>query len=374
MGLLYRQVYESLRDDIRGSVFAVGGKLPLEIELANRFSVSRITIKHALNLLRADGYITRRPRVGTVVVSANPSPVPDSRGVSRPIIGLVTTSFDDAFGTRVLEGVLDAADLDAHVIVKRSRGSVEDEGEAIRSLLDAGVLGLILLPSSSHFIPPAALELVTRQYPVVILDRSYYGIPVSAVFSDNFLSSKMATEYLFDLGHEHVGFIASASAVSTNDERENGYVRAHATRHIPLKPSSELKTIQSTLPGVAACADEDIDRLVEFISARSDLTAYVVTEYNIALMLHEACRRIGLHVPDDVSIICFDHPVAFPDRGLFRFTHIAQDQLGLGRRAVQQVLAQIRDRNGIEKTVVPSSLVPGQSTRVWHPNLGPSRA
>ncbi|MET4783130.1 GntR family transcriptional regulator [Glaciihabitans sp. UYNi722] len=362
MVLLYRQVYEGLLSDIRNGTFAVGDKLPLVAELTAKFSVSSITLKHALDLLRDDGYISRRPRVGTIVISTNPSPAPEPRGKNRPMVGCVLTSFDDTFGTRVMEGILGEAGLDAHLLLKRSGGSIDEEDKAIRALVDAGVAGLILLPSTSQFIPPAALELVMKRFPVVILDRSYDGIPVSTVFSDNFESAKVATEYLLDLGHERVGFIASASRVSTNDERENGYVRAHAMRHLPLPATSELRTLQSTLPGATATIDDDIASLMEFLTANADVTAFLVTEYNIAVLLRQACRILGLSVPDDVSIICFDHPIAFADQGLFRFTHVEQDQHALGRRAMEQVLAQIEDRNDVEKVIVPSTLVSGQST------------
>jgi DNA-binding LacI/PurR family transcriptional regulator len=362
VALLYRQVYENLLAEIVQGSFSVGEKLPPVADLTTRYSVSSITIKHALDLLREEGYITRRPRVGTVVVSSNPAPLPQPRGETQPAIGCVLTSFDDTFGTRVIEGVLDAAGLEAHIILKRSQGFVADEDEAIRSLVDAGIKGLILLPSTSEFVPPAALELVMRQFPIIILDRSFDGVPVSTVSSDNFDAAKMATEYLFDLGHERVGFISSASRVSTNEERENGYVRAHATRHLPLPSTSELTTLKSTLPGATATVDDDIATLVAFLDANRGVTAYVVTEYNIALRLREACRIGGLEVPGDISIICFDHPTAFADRGLFRFTHVEQDQSALGRRALEQVLTQIKDRDKVEKVVVPTIFVEGQST------------
>ncbi|BDZ50294.1 hypothetical protein GCM10025867_25350 [Frondihabitans sucicola] len=72
--MLYRQVYDALRDEIRAGLPAVGERLPSEVELTERFDVSVITVKHALDLLRREGYITRRPRVGTLVVSADPAP------------------------------------------------------------------------------------------------------------------------------------------------------------------------------------------------------------------------------------------------------------------------------------------------------------
>lgn len=66
------------------------------------------------------------------------------------------TSFDDTFGNKVIEGILAAAGADTHIIIKRSGGDRSEEDACIRALVDAGVEGIILLPSSSEYIPGRA--------------------------------------------------------------------------------------------------------------------------------------------------------------------------------------------------------------------------
>ncbi len=184
--MLYKRVYESLRLAITNGTYPVGERLPSEAELSKQFDVSAITVKRALELLRSEGMIMRRPRIGTVVTSATATTVPAAGSeVSTRLLGCVLTSFDDTFGNKIIEGILAAAGADTHVIFKRSGGDLAEEDACIRSLVDAGVEGLVLLPSSSEYIPPAALELVARRFPLVILDRLFDGIPVSAVCSDN---------------------------------------------------------------------------------------------------------------------------------------------------------------------------------------------
>ena len=68
--MLYKRVYESLRQAITTGVYAVGDRLPSEADLSKQFEVSAITVKRALDLLRNEGMIVRRPRIGTVVTSA----------------------------------------------------------------------------------------------------------------------------------------------------------------------------------------------------------------------------------------------------------------------------------------------------------------
>jgi GntR family transcriptional regulator len=72
----YYVVRESLREEIR-TRFKPGEKLPPEPELMKRFDVSRITIRHALEQLRAEGLITRVQGKGTFV--SHPPVHPDFR-------------------------------------------------------------------------------------------------------------------------------------------------------------------------------------------------------------------------------------------------------------------------------------------------------
>lgn len=366
--MLYKRVYTALRESIGRGEYSVGQKLPSEAELSAEFSVSRITVKRALDMLRADGMVVRRPRIGTIVTSGVPVVAPQDGGgrSGTTLIGCVITDFDDTFGNKVIEGILAGTGVDSHVIVKLSRGDVGEEDACIRAALDAGVAGLVLLPSSSEYIPPEALELVTRRFPVVILDRVFDGVPISAVTSDNVRGGRIATEHLFDLGHENVGFIGASSHVSSTAHRYDGYVEAHARHHVPLQDGAELRSLGSTVPGTSVSVDDDMETLTNFLRERPGVTGYVVAEYNIALMLDEACRRLGLNVPGDISIVCFDHPDSSFYFAPYKFTHIRQDERSMGRSAVELVNRQLTDVMAIEKIVLPVDLLAGESTREQH--------
>jgi GntR family transcriptional regulator len=64
---LYRQVEEVLEEKITSRQWAVGSQLPSEQELADLFSVSRITIKRAVIELVNKGYLYRQRGKGTFV-------------------------------------------------------------------------------------------------------------------------------------------------------------------------------------------------------------------------------------------------------------------------------------------------------------------
>lgn len=356
---LYQQVYDRLLVDIRDGKYEVGARLPPEAELLEEHQVSAITLKRALDLLRNDGYIDRKPRRGTIVISDVGT---GSHGTSSqtPVIGGIVTNFDDTFGSHILGALIDA-DTPAHVILKRSLGDQTIEEQLIRDLADRGVAGIILEPGSSAYVPPAILELVMKQFPVVILDRVFEGVPVSSVVSDNVAAARDATEHLITIGHQQLGLITSTSRVTTAEDRREGFLLAHAAAHIPYSVDNEYRLVESTVPGSRTRAEDDVERLREFIRARPMLTGFIATEHNIAVLLRSALEAEGRMVPKDASIVAFDQPDAFYRPAVFQFTHVAQDQSLMGREAVRLLLEQVRGEPAIQKLFLPTRLVDGDS-------------
>jgi len=72
-GKRYREIAESLIQDIRSGRLPVGGNLPGELELVASFGASRHTVREALRRLEDLGLIGRRQGVGTVVLSREPT-------------------------------------------------------------------------------------------------------------------------------------------------------------------------------------------------------------------------------------------------------------------------------------------------------------
>jgi GntR family transcriptional regulator len=65
----YHEMAQALRDAVADGKWGAGERLPTEMELAETHGVSRITVRHALQLLEEEGLILRRPKLGTFVSS-----------------------------------------------------------------------------------------------------------------------------------------------------------------------------------------------------------------------------------------------------------------------------------------------------------------
>lgn len=67
---LYEQLRLALRDDILSGVYPPGAQMPSEIELGERYQVSRITVRRAVQELSEEGLLMRIQGKGTFVISS----------------------------------------------------------------------------------------------------------------------------------------------------------------------------------------------------------------------------------------------------------------------------------------------------------------
>jgi GntR family transcriptional regulator len=68
----YQLVYEDLRSRIEEGAHPVGSRIPTEDELAEHYSVSRVTMRRSLDILVSEGYLQRRQGSGYSVLTLSP--------------------------------------------------------------------------------------------------------------------------------------------------------------------------------------------------------------------------------------------------------------------------------------------------------------
>lgn len=71
---LYQSVSDHLLSQIQSGHFAVGSKLPTELELCEQYAIGRHTAREALRRLSDLGLIERRRRAGTTIIRQHPQP------------------------------------------------------------------------------------------------------------------------------------------------------------------------------------------------------------------------------------------------------------------------------------------------------------
>lgn len=371
---LYEQLYNYVLESIRTGKLRDGDRVPSEAELAGQFNVSRITSKKALELLEQSGLIERIRGKGSFVRVENPlarettlSGTQISNSLYR-LIGVVVPDFSDAYALKMIHAVEEAcAQHQIFVAVKRTYGSQETEKQAIQGLTALGVSGLIVFPVHGEFYNPELLRLVVGGYPIVLVDRHLKGIPASAVYTDNVSASRQLTLHLIERGFRQIAFISPpAENTSTIEERIEGYRVALEERSLSYRADYLLTTLYSTLPTTfhEEHIRQDTETLAQFLIDHPQVDAFVASEYNLALLIADVTRRLGVAHP----IVCFDSPDTPISPS--KFTHIRQNETLIGKRAVEILLAHIDGDRQTHTVIIDFDFI--EATLNTHPLISSS--
>ncbi|WP_042223065.1 GntR family transcriptional regulator [Oceanobacillus manasiensis] len=365
---LYKKIYQSLKEDILNNVYKDGDLIPSEKELAELFKVSRITIKHSLEMLANDRLITRHRGRGSFVsrsIGDQASSIQTSEPSQKKVlIAVIMPQFDSSFGIDLIKGIEQACDQKTFLLIHKTQGYPENEEIAIQQLIQIGVQGFIIVPSRAKNFSNALLKLVIDKFPFVLVDRKLKGIDTYSVTTNNVVAAKEATELLFNKGYHNIGLLFPPPLNSTAiEERVEGFVQAHAEKGISIDRELWINNIISTLPGKSSeeNINNDICKIKDIIKNRPDMKALFAVEYNIALNAERAILDLGLKIPEDIAIVCFDHPKTHLDS--IRFTYVEQPQIEMGKKAVSTLLSLIKRENVSDNNIsLDAKLIIGPST------------
>lgn len=353
---LYRDVYQKIKNDIIMGKYPPGSILPTELELAESFFVSRITIQKAMQLLKNDGYISRTPGRGTFVEEIPTQPL-------QHAVGLILCNIAYSFGLRILTAVEKTATAHGyHVVFKNSVDSLEEETKAINDLVAYGVEGIIIQPVHSEFYNETLVQLHFRKFPIVLVDRYFAGFAIPSVSTNNFEASQAVTQYLFEKGHENIGFICSPQAnTSSVQERLDGFTSMYVTNRKQVENFHILNTIMS--PHSANDREvfrRDVEEIKRYLSANRMLTALISSEFTVTQLIISAMQELGKSIPDDYSFVMFD---SYESVTLPLYTHVYQDQEEIGRIAMETLLSIISGKTAGNKIYVPFKIVDGNTVK-----------
>lgn len=183
------------------------------------------------------------------------------------------------------------------VLLADSQESVEVEAEAVRLMRGRRVDGLIIAPVGTA--SRAALAPLAAQLPVVLVDRVLPGFAGPSVTADNFAGAQAATRLLIARGHRRIGCLQGRPDSSVQEERLRGHQAALAEAGIAMDPALLCAGVHAP----------DAGRLgIEtwFGPGGAAPTAVLAFGNLLALGALQALRRLGLGVPEDVSLIAFD--------------------------------------------------------------------
>jgi LacI family transcriptional regulator len=253
-----------------------------------------------------------------------------------------------AVSTQAIQAAAQGAGYTTLVCI--SEFSPEAEEQLVLKLIGRRVDGLVLTGATFR---SGLLETVHGNgVPCVTtwIESDSPGLP-SVAFS-NAAGVRMAVEHLAGLGHRTIGFVCGRSQV--ND-----------------RAAERRRSFEVTMRGLGLRTDLILERdfdhseghaAMRLLLARQPRPTAVHLANDVqAIGALQACRDLGLRVPEDMSIVGFDdHPAArytWP-----QLTTIRVPAAEMGRRAATALLASLADGIAISSVVLPLDLVVRGST------------
>ncbi len=191
-----------------------------------------------------------------------------------------------------------------------------------RDLLSRRVEGIIAVPCGDD---PSFMEIISREVPVVLLDRYYENSSLSFVTANNFKGGYDATRMLLQSGHRKIACIQGAKDSMPNRERVKGY--RHAMEEAGLGDSS-------IIVGNEFSVQNGYLSTKLLLLGKEPPTAIFALSNTIMLGSLKAVQESTLSIPKDISMISFDNNL-YMDYLTPSITRVSQPVENMAKLAVK---------------------------------------
>lgn len=174
---------------------------------------------------------------------------------------------------------------------------------------------------------------------VNILDHDTEGFFPSVVFDDRAIG-KMAAEHLLDRGFRHFGFIGGSGA---HDKlRGAGFTEALEGRHQSLAATNIVSNI---LP-------KEFDSLRHWLISLPKPVAIFGSDDFIAWTVIETCRLVGLHVPEDISVVGVNNQIARCESSFPAISSISLPWERVGAEAAAMLARMLAEKTHVAPNII----------------------
>ena len=343
------------RESAHGEDGAQGGRhpghrRPTLADVAEVAGVSTATVSRFFSSPEAVSPALRG-RVGSAVKELEYVPDASARALvtgRTNTLGFVVPTLDVApfaAGVQAFQSRLAAADYTS--LMAYSNYDLAEEARQVRALIARGVDGIVMV--GIEHAPGLTEFLVERNVPFV---NTWVFEPASehpCIGFDNSEAMRKMARYVLDMGHRDIAIIVGG--LDDENDRARGRIeglrRAMAERGLALPPERVVERRYGVTDGR--------DAFRQLMAVTSPPTAILCTSdvYAIGALLE--CHRMGIGVPEEISITGFD------DLEISRhmnppLTAVNVPAAEMGRLAAEYLLARIADQPAAHLTELDSVL------------------
>ncbi len=324
--------------------------------VADAAGVSMSTVSNVLSGRHEQMAVETRERVLAAIEQLNfqPNHVARSLATKRTAtIGLIMGDVTNSLYPPVTVGAEEACRQAGYGLLLATAEDSASERRSVELMQAKRVDALVLFAISYFDVESNHLSAAqSAGMPVVAINRFLpEDTPLSAVWFDHQAGGELATRHLADLGHRRIAHIAGPANRMTGIQRRQGYEAALTAAGIRIHPSLIAEGDYSFASGERA--------MLTLWQERP--TAVFVAGDVMALGAMRALARLGVRVPDEISLVAFGNPdcVRYATPAI---TTIDLPVATAGRVAVELALRRMQRPEEKEVRLLETSLLVRETT------------
>jgi DNA-binding LacI/PurR family transcriptional regulator len=270
------------------------------------------------------------------------------------IIGLIVAYLDNQFYPDALERlskVLQAKGY--HLLVFIESGTGTEVDKVVDELMDYRVDGIIT--ASVAMSDEIANRCGDAGIPIVLFNRGQDDVRLSSVTSANMIGGRRIAEFLVAGGHKRITHITGWTGASTGRDRQEGFIQGLAAAGMAPVAIEDGHYRRKDAAEAAAKMFED---------GHQPDAIFVGNDHMACAVMDELRGKLGLRVPEDVSIVGYDD-VPLASWGAYDLTTWRQPSNQMVEATVELLLGMISDpTRQPEKLEIDGRLVVRGSAKV----------
>src|SRR3984893_5832642 len=221
------------------------------------------------------------------------------------ILGLIVEDISDNFFASLARTIEDEAELFGYRVVYCSTENQLQKGrDLIRMLSQRQVDGYLITPNLG--MESDIQYLIDHQMPIVLMDRYLPGIIAPHVLVNNTEGVIKGMKHLLKKGHRQIAFVTVDLKLVQMKEREEAYLKVLADNKIEPDKKLILKLKYNY------DKEEALTLISRFLKKNPGVQAVFFATNYLGITGLESIKQLGLRIPDDIAVICFD------DHDIFR--------------------------------------------------------
>lgn len=318
-------------------------------DVAKRAQVSVATVSRVLN----GNYPVKaetKEKVQKVIEELNFIPNIQARELTKQksmAIGVVLPSINNMFFPAVVTSIETTFKSKGYsLILCCSNNDKDEESRCITDLLARNVAGVIVLDPNTANINSNFYESIAKTIPIVFINGHTSVDNISSVSNDENFGAQLALKYLISNNHKNILFIRGENSASY-DIKEKVYMEMLSN----INTYNNDNIINIGKGNSSETVDNTVNAVTSALTKNNKITAIFACNDLMAVGAINACKKINLNVPKDISVIGFDNieisSIIDP-----KLTTVDQNMALLGENAAELLLEKIDNNNEFSKKII----------------------